>query len=528
MPSTTGTASPVVAIHLDLKGALFKPSYFAACMEDLAAQGINAVLVEYEDIFPFRGLDITYARGDRWSPGTLSRFLGAARTHGIEVIPLQQCLGHLEYLFRWNRFRHLAEDHAYPGTLCLSNPAGRNLIADLLCQVMAAHHDSRFVHLGMDEAKKLASCPRCRRKGDTLTVFLDYLDELCDLCRNYGKTPIIWTDMLEDHFRPGLFARFKDRVVMAPWDYNAHGSIDLAGRIAGFRISRKWLYRPEDPAAPAVGTGTPFIEDLPPAVARAIRRYRRGDGFTPVFQARMWSDMGFRVLGACGVRSSSHLAVLPDYNLLRSNIRTWARIIRSTRQLGVVGTSWARGTTFCPPGFNPDLTWPNTHYLAQQMGRRPRPFWPGVPEATVDRIITQLGRCRKDWRLEGKLVEEMNALRPRIRAHRYEWDSLILMTRVWGLYRRADFAVQEVEFFHANARPVDSEWQRRLNDQDAILKDLRVLRREVRAHFSQRYTGDAHREWLRDVFELRESRLRQCRKVCRAKLRAAARYYAAR
>ena len=73
---------------------------------------------------------------------------------------------------------------------------------------------------------------------------------------------------------------------------------------------------------------------------------------------------------------------------------------------------------------------------------------------------------------------------------------------------------------------MDSEWQRRLDDQAGILRDLAVLRREVRAHFSQRYRGDAFREWLRDLFDLREAKLRECSRISRAKLRLAARQYA--
>lgn len=40
------------AIQIDLKGVLFKPSYFSQLMSDLKDQGVNAVLVEYEDVFP--------------------------------------------------------------------------------------------------------------------------------------------------------------------------------------------------------------------------------------------------------------------------------------------------------------------------------------------------------------------------------------------------------------------------------------------------------------------------------------------
>ena len=55
--------------------------------------------------------------------------------------------------------------------------------------------------------------------------------------------------------------------------------------------------------------------------------------------------------------------------------------------------------------------------------------------------------------LGGELpAAELARLRPRLRAHRYEWTSLQLMARVMALHRRARHALLEVEFFHANHR----------------------------------------------------------------------------
>ena len=188
MELRAATQRPMIGIHLDLKGVMFRPAYIPQLLADLAGQGINTVLVEYEDVFPFNGIDIAYDRRVVWSRKTLSAFQREAVKNGIEVIPLQQCLGHLEYLFRWRTYRRFAENRKYPSTLCLSQPAGKKLVQDMLGQVIEAHPESKYVHLGMDEAASLASCPQCRRRGDVLTVFLDYLRELCDVCDEYGRS----------------------------------------------------------------------------------------------------------------------------------------------------------------------------------------------------------------------------------------------------------------------------------------------------------------------------------------------------
>jgi hypothetical protein len=527
--ATETTAAPIIALHLDLKGVMFRPAYIPQLLADLRSQGINTVLVEYEDIFPFDGLDIAFDNSVKWSKRTLRRFLDEAAQNDIEVIPLQQCLGHLEYLFRWDSFRRFALDYKYPSTLDVNSEEGNALIHNMLRQVIEAHPNSRYVHLGMDEAHALVAYAE-QSGREVVAVFLEHLEALCQICEEYGKKPIIWSDMFEDHITPAslaLFEKYKDRVVMCPWDYGASGERIGVGRIAGMRASRKWLDTPDSPEAPALGAGTTWIEEMPAPVRKLVAEYIiDGRFFVPMFQADLWSKLGFEVLGASAVRNSATLAVMQDYNKQAGNIRAWGRAVERTGILGQVGTSWARGTSWCPPGFNTDLVWPLVAELARSMGVRPRPFFAGIPVRTVERIVKTIGRCRADWRLEKQVIEEMQELAPQLTAHRHEWESTILMMRVLVLHRRAAAAIDEVDFFHANNRPVDSEWQRRLDDQAAILKELASMRREVRAHFGQRYHGDAFEEWVRDLFDFPSGRLQDCQRISRHKKQVAKKLYA--
>lgn len=528
---------PFSAVHLDLKGVAFRPSYLPQLLGDLASQGVNAVLIEYEDLFPFdpaSGIDVVQDRKTLWSRATLARFLALAKRHGIEVIPLQQCLGHFEYVFRWRRYRALALDRKYPSTVDIANPRAVALVHAMLRQVLEAHPDSRYVHLGMDEAHALVVHAKAN-KLDVVELFLSHLSSLCDLCEAHGKKPIIWSDMLEDHMNARslrLFEKFRERVVLCPWDYGTSGETTSVGRIAGWRFSRRWLDRPEDPAAPAIGGGHTFIEDLPEAVRRVVGKDLRTraagglPGFTSMFQADLWRRLGFDVLGAAALRCSTNLATLPTYNRQSANLRAWGAAVRRSGAIGLVGTSWARGTSWCPPGFSIDLTWPLIPELSRAVGRRATPFFAGVPAETVSRIVRTLGRCRVDWRLEEQTANEMDALAPRLKAHRFEWTSLSLMARAFALQRRAAYNIDEVDFFHANARPVESEWQRRLDEQRQTLRDIATLKSRIRAHFGKRYFGDAFDEWVNDLFDLYVYRIRDCRRICKQKKAVAARVYA--
>ena len=525
LPITAMKPTSLIGIHLDLKGMNFKPAYIPQYLADLASQKVNAILVEYEDVFPFRGIDIAADRAAVWSRATLQLFLREAKRHPIEVIPLQQCLGHLEYLLAWKRYRHLAENYNYPSTLRVGDPAATTLITTLLRQIIEAHPDSRYIHVGMDEAHALHDAAK-RLQRDVLDLFLDHLRILIPIVEAAGKTPMVWTDMLEDHFRPDAFKEFQGRAIFASWDYSPiHGLTPACRFVGGTRVSRTWLNEPENPAAPGIGSGTKFTEDHPPAIQKLLTPYRRGRLYVPGFQLDIWTSRGVKAVFASAARVSANQAVLPPYNALTSNIRGASAAVKRTRQLGQIATSWARGTTWCPPNYCIDLQWPLVAILAESMGAKPKSFWPGIPAKKVDLIIRTLGRCREGWSVESRIADEMDTLTPQLRAHRYEWNSIALMARVLALQRWADYNILEVDFFTANCRPCDSEWQRRINEQTQTLRDIVALRRKVRTHFGKRYTGSAFEEWLRHLFDLHEERIRAGQKVCRAKLKRARKFY---
>lgn len=516
---------PIIGIQLDLKGMRFKPSYTPQYLADLASQGINTLLVEYEDAFPFEGLNIASDPATVWSPATLRRFTREAQRRGIEIIPLQQCLAHLEYVLAWKRYRHLAENRAYPSTIRLADPRGIRLLTGMLRQVIDAHPHSRYIHLGMDEAHALPLAAKrlCR---DPLDLFLDHLRALLPIVEAAGKKAIIWGSMIESHFKPGALDEFRGRICLATGNYAPHRELSPYCKLrGGLRISRAWLKDPEDPAAPAIGPGTLFTEDYPPAIRKLVAPYQRGKMFVPLLQLDLWREAGVDAIAISAVRLSEEHAVLPRYNARLANIACVGAAALRSRQLGHIGTSWARGTSWCPPNYCIDLQWPLVAAVAESMGGKPKAFWPGIPAKTVTRLIRTLGRSRDDWRLELQVADEMDRLAPRLRAHRFEWQSIALMARVLALHRQADYNLLEVEYFHANSRPVDSEWTRRLHEQRLTLRAIAAMRRRVRDHFGRRYVGAAFEEWLRHLFDLHEERLHAATKVCRKKQHTARHYY---
>lgn len=503
---------PIVGLHLDLKGVQFRPDALPQLLDDARGQGINTLLAEYEDVFPFEGLNIAADPPTAWTREGLQRFLEECAARGLQVIPLQQCLGHLEYLLAREDYSHFALDPSYPGTLDITNSQAKFLVLSMLEQMLLAHPQSRYVHLGMDEAHALVNYAQ-KTGQDVLALFFGWLDELCGLCERHGKTPIIWSDMLEDYLSAGalpLFERFRERVILCPWDYGSTGEDIQVARIGGWRISREWLDEPDNPAAPPVVANQQFLEDLPPEVLDLMAPYRRGRGVLAMFQVDLWTRLGFRVLGATAVRVSADGPLLPHFNTRRENIRAWGRAIERTGALGLIATSWARGTTWCPPNFPFDVTWPLVGEVARVCGAGPAPFFAGIDEAEVERILRTLGRCREEkngWRFEEPLLQQMRDLEPRLQSHLFEWRSLMLMQETLVLHRRCAFAQLEVWDFACSDRLPTSQWQRRRADQKALTRDSEELENRVRAHFEQRYGGASWEEWLRHLFQTPATRL---------------------
>lgn len=61
--------------------------------------------------------------------------LETARVNGLEVIPLVQTFGHLEYVLKSEKFDQLRENPAVPQAICPSKAESFTLVQTLIDQV---------------------------------------------------------------------------------------------------------------------------------------------------------------------------------------------------------------------------------------------------------------------------------------------------------------------------------------------------------------------------------------------------------
>ena len=177
---------------------------------------VNTILVEYEDKFPFNKYYNLRHKEYALTDEQMDLVKETARKNFIEVIPLQQTFGHLEYVLKREEYKQYRECYEGIGEICPSKPMSFEIITDLLSEMIEKHLDARYIHIGCDEVNNLCKCEECKRKYESneKKTFIADVNKLIDYVVNKGKIPIIWHDMLLNCSDENLDILDKRAVVM--------------------------------------------------------------------------------------------------------------------------------------------------------------------------------------------------------------------------------------------------------------------------------------------------------------------------
>ena len=213
-------ASPGIrAAYLDFRTQVMTIDAMKEFAEDIAGDGLNAVVVEWEASFPFEENAVLRNRF-AFSRSEVEEFISYCSSLGVEVIPLQNCFGHSEYILRHDRYSSLKEDRKDCSQVCPSKPDEAAEVFESIFREVASVHPSRYMHIGCDETRLLGHCPECRKKvaeGGISSLYVDYVSRMCDIVTSLGKTPVIWADIILKH--PEAIDRLPDNVILADWNY---------------------------------------------------------------------------------------------------------------------------------------------------------------------------------------------------------------------------------------------------------------------------------------------------------------------
>lgn len=101
-------------VHIDLKGAPPKMSYFEQFIPLLKENGATGVLLEYEDMFPYEGSLAQARHGNAYSLNDVKHLKELCKNNSLKIMPLVQTYGHLEWVLKLDKFKHLRDNSEYP------------------------------------------------------------------------------------------------------------------------------------------------------------------------------------------------------------------------------------------------------------------------------------------------------------------------------------------------------------------------------------------------------------------------------
>lgn len=211
---------PMRSEYFDFRVIYPKYELLIEYIKELPKYKINTLFIEYEDKLPFNeNMGFLNHPTDTFTIEQHTKILQTAKDNFVQVIPKQQCFGHLEYILKHKVYSHLRETSETLSELCPSKPESLKMITDILSEIIRLHPDSKYVHLGCDEVWSLGECDLCcKSKKDKVTLFIEFVNKLADFVIKMGKTPLIWHDMLSNATEEQIKLLNK-QIVVCVWTY---------------------------------------------------------------------------------------------------------------------------------------------------------------------------------------------------------------------------------------------------------------------------------------------------------------------
>ncbi|XP_014203922.1 hexosaminidase D-like [Copidosoma floridanum] len=228
-------------VHIDLKGAPPRVSYFEKLFPLLRSWGATGLLLEWEDTFPYNreltqiGSNALRNLSNGYSVQEARQILQIAGDSGLTVMPLVQTFGHMEFVLKHDEWKNLREVPSFPSSMCPSNPRSQPLVKALIRQIVTFHPDIQYLHIGADEVWHLGLCPVCIKRASAskhgkASLFLEYVLSIAQFIKEtYPFLKIVmWDDMLRPMSIQVLNEHYIGKYVEPMiWHYNPRENFSL-------------------------------------------------------------------------------------------------------------------------------------------------------------------------------------------------------------------------------------------------------------------------------------------------------------
>ncbi len=232
---------PVRGVMLDIsRDKVPKLSTLRGLVELLAGWRINQLQLYMEHTFAYAGHEEVWRGASPLDGGEIRELDAYCRERGVELVPNQNSLGHMERWLRHRSYAHLAECSGSwttpwgevrhrPATLNPLDPGSIRLVAGLYDQLLP-HFSSRLLNVGCDEPFELGqgrSRRACDQRGPG-RVYLDYLLKLRRAAARHGRRIMFWGDWIERY--PALVDELPGDATALVWGYEADSSFGASCR----------------------------------------------------------------------------------------------------------------------------------------------------------------------------------------------------------------------------------------------------------------------------------------------------------
>lgn len=266
-------------VHLDLKGAPPTVEYLHKLIELFSQLGVNGLLVEYEDMFPYEGeLKLLQATTQpAYSPEEVLSMQEFAKSKGMEVIPLVQTFGHMEFLLKHQPLWSLREVPHCVGTLNPHKEEGVRLVMEMLRQVVALHPGLNTIHIGADEVYMLGEGEESKlwlaSPGHTVEqLFLSHVTKVAKAIKEVWPhmTIIMWDDMMRGMSQDSLKASGLAGLVQPMlWDYTPNLDVDKTVSL----LEKYWNAGISDLWAASSFKGSTTVHTCVPSTQRHVQNH---------------------------------------------------------------------------------------------------------------------------------------------------------------------------------------------------------------------------------------------------------------
>ncbi|CAF1994507.1 unnamed protein product [Rotaria magnacalcarata] len=229
-----------VYVHFDLKGAAPKISYFEQLFPLLHRLGANGICMEYEDMFPFDGIVNNIKHKQAYTKNDIEKINQLAKDNHLDIMPLLQTYGHLEFLLKLKEFSDLRENSKYPQVISPCINKTYSILFAMIDQYLNLHPHMRLFHIGHDEVYYFLTNPACQEfqrltgVGTQHELFAYHLSIIANYIRekNPNLSLFVWHDVLQN-LNIDILRKYKLMNVINPIVWSYREDISVEGFIVG-------------------------------------------------------------------------------------------------------------------------------------------------------------------------------------------------------------------------------------------------------------------------------------------------------